>query len=96
MSTSSELVRTMVLRELQDGLRQDGLWLQAMSESGMDPTKAKSRYIALRTEALQSDMKGRLIEQIRHAVAQDSEIISSSQAKNQALAADLAKRLGAK
>jgi hypothetical protein len=30
----SELIHAMVLRELQDGIVRDGLWAQAMVESG--------------------------------------------------------------
>lgn len=70
--SSSELVLGMVLRELEDGVRQDGLWLQALSESAMDQTKARQRYIALRCEALQSQMKGALIQQIRGAMTKDA------------------------
>ena len=71
MTSSSELVRSMVMRELEDGLRQDGLWLQAMSESNMDQTRAQQRYITLRCEALQGQVRGELIKQIRGAVASD-------------------------
>jgi len=47
------------------------LWLQALSESKLDPTQTKLRYIALRSQAIQRDMKGLLIDQIRGAVAKD-------------------------
>ena len=66
------MVRALVLRELEAGQRDDGLWLQAMSESQLDKTKAQVRYLELRTQAMQSDVKGLLIKQIRGAVAQDS------------------------
>lgn len=62
---SSDMVRSLVLRELQDGVRHDGLWLQAMSESQLDQTKAKLRYIELRTQAMQGDVKKMLIQHIR-------------------------------
>ena len=62
---SSNMVRSLVLRELEDGVRHDGLWLQAMSESKLDQTKAKLRYIELRTQAMQGDVKKMLIQQIR-------------------------------
>mgnify|MGYP007031428104 CR=1 FL=1 len=65
------MVRALVLRELEAGKRDDGLWLQAMSESKMDKTKAQVRYVELRTQAMQGDVKGLLIKQIRGAVAQD-------------------------
>ena len=70
--TSSNMVRALVLRELEAGKRDDGLWLQAMSEAKMDTAKAQVRYVALRTQAMQGDVKGLLIKQIRGAVAKDS------------------------
>ena len=69
---SSNMVRALVLRELEAGKRDDGLWLQAMSESKLDKAKAQIRYVELRTHAMQGDVKGLLIKQIRGAVAQDS------------------------
>jgi hypothetical protein len=66
------MVRALVLRELEGGKRDDGLWLQAMSEAKMDKTKAQVRYVELRTQAIQGDVKGLLIKQIRGAVAKDS------------------------
>ena len=71
-SQSSNMVRALVLRELEAGKRDDGLWLQAMSESKLDKTKAQVRYIELRMQSLQDDVKGLLIKQIRGAVAKDS------------------------
>ena len=70
--SSSNMVRALVLRELEAGKRDDGLWLQAMSESKLDSTKAQVRYLELRTQAMQGDVKGLLIKQIRGAVAQDT------------------------
>ena len=70
--TSSNMIRALVLRELEAGKRDDGLWLQAMSESKMDTAKAQVRYVALRMQAMQGDVKGLLIKQIRGAVAKDS------------------------
>ena len=72
LDVSSNMVRALVLRELEAGKRDDGLWLQAMSEAKMDTAKAQVRYVALRTQALQGDVKGLLIKQIRGAVAKDS------------------------
>lgn len=62
---SSDMMRALVLRELEDGVRHDGLWLQAMSESKLDASKAKLRYIELRMATMQSDVKKMLIQQIR-------------------------------
>ncbi len=69
---TSNMVRAMVLRELEAGTRDDGLWLQAMSDAKMDTTKAQVRYVALRSQVLQGEVKGLLLKQIRGAVAQDS------------------------
>ena len=66
---SSDMVRSLVLRELEDGVRHDGLWLQAMSECKLDQNKAKQRYIELRMAAMQNDVKKMLIQQIRGAQA---------------------------
>ncbi len=66
------MVQSLVLREIEAGQRDDGLWLQAMSESKLDKAKAQLRYIELRGQALQADVKGLLIQQIRGAVAQES------------------------
>jgi hypothetical protein len=65
------MVRSLVMRELEEGVRHDGLWLQAMSESKLDAVQAKRRYIDLRIQALQNDVKGLLIRQIRGAVSAD-------------------------
>ena len=70
--SSSNMVRALVLRELEAGKRDDGLWLQAMSESKMDKAKAQVRYVELRTQAMQGDVKSLLLKQIRGAVAKDS------------------------
>ena len=43
--SSSNMVRALVLRELEAGKRDDGLWLQAMSESKMDQAKARGGVI---------------------------------------------------
>ncbi len=67
----SDMVRSLVMRELEQGVRHDSLWLQALSESKLDATKAKTRYIDLRMQALQNDVKGLLIQQIRGAVSAD-------------------------
>ena len=43
-----------------------------MSEAQLDKSKAQVRYVQLRVQALQGDVKGLLIKQIRGAVAKDS------------------------
>lgn len=82
----SDLVRAMVLRELEEGVRHDALWLQALSEEKLDQSKARNRYITLRCQAMQSDVKGLLVKQIRQAIADDAQI------KNKGLADFLSQR----
>lgn len=72
------MVQSLVLREIEAGQRDDGLWLQAMSESRLDKGKAQVRYIELRAQALQANVKGLLIKQIRGAVAQESGVRQSN------------------
>jgi len=74
---ASNMVRSLVLREIESGKRDDGLWLQAMSEAKLDQNKAQVRYIELRAQALQNDVKGLLIQQIRGAVAKDTGVRTS-------------------
>ena len=66
---ASNMARALVQRELEEGKRHDGLWLQALSESKLDQTLAKVRYIEVRTMAMQSEMKNLLLQQIRGAVS---------------------------
>jgi len=63
---ASDMARALVLRELEEGKRHDGLWLQALSESKLNQDQAKSRYIELRTSAMQSEIKSLLLQRIRN------------------------------
>ena len=40
---TSPIVRAMVMRELEEGVKHDALWLQAMTESKLDPKQTKIR-----------------------------------------------------
>ena len=44
------------LREIESGMRRDGIWAMAMSESDMDQGKAAARYIKLRVQSLKDEM----------------------------------------
>jgi len=48
---SEELLHAMVMREMQQGIRRDGLWAQALVEAEGDPQKAQAAYIRLRLVA---------------------------------------------
>jgi len=44
------------LREIESGVRRDGIWAKALSESNMDQRKAAARYIDLRVQALKDEI----------------------------------------
>ena len=71
MSTApaEELLYAMVMREMQQGIRRDGLWAQALAESDGDPQKAQAAYIRLRLVTLRQETTGLLVQKIKGAVA---------------------------
>lgn len=44
------------LREIESGMRRDGIWAMAMAESDMDQGRAGARYIKLRVQSLKDEM----------------------------------------
>lgn len=44
------------LREIECGIRKDGIWAKAMAESDMDQGKAAARYIKLRVQSLKDEV----------------------------------------
>jgi hypothetical protein len=53
---------------MQDGIMRDGLWAQAMAESGSDKAKAKSVYIRLRAANMQDETRSLLVKQIQQGM----------------------------
>ena len=72
MSTApaEELLYAMVMREMQQGIRRDGLWAQARAETDGDPQKAQAAYIRLRVVTLRQETTGLLVQKIKGAVAE--------------------------
>ncbi len=70
IAPSQELLHAMVMREMQQGIRRDGLWAQALAETGADPQKAQAVYIRLRLDTLQQETTGLLVQQIKVGVAE--------------------------
>lgn len=68
----SELIHAMVLRELQDGIVRDGLWAQAMVESGSNTSMTQAVYIRLRAASMQDEAKNLLLKQIQTGIKQDN------------------------
>jgi hypothetical protein len=68
----SELIHAMVLREMQDGIVRDGLWAQAMVESGPNTAMTQAIYIRLRAASMQDEAKNLLLKQIQTGIKQDN------------------------
>ena len=43
------------LREIESGMRRDGIWAMAMAESDMDQGRAAAKYIKLRVQSLKDE-----------------------------------------
>lgn len=48
------------LREIESGMRRDGIWAMAMAESDMDQGRAAAKYIRLRVQSLKDEAALRL------------------------------------
>jgi hypothetical protein len=64
---TEELLYAEVMREMESGLRRDGLWAKALTESNFNESEAKAKYIKLRIQSLrdelvvaQAEVKGRV------------------------------------
>ncbi len=68
----SELIHALVLRELQDGIVRDGLWAQAIVESGSNEALIQANYIRLRAASMQGDAQNLLLQQIQTGVKQST------------------------
>ncbi len=53
---SDEALYAIALREIESGIRRDGIWAQALSDSSMDQARAAARYITLRVQALRDEL----------------------------------------
>jgi hypothetical protein len=51
-----EVLYAETLRELERGIRRDGLWAKALSKCGANPEKAKALYIEFRVQALKDEL----------------------------------------
>lgn len=53
---TEEALYAEALREIESGLRRDGIWAMAMAQSDMDTTKAAAKYIMLRVQSLKDEL----------------------------------------
>ena len=54
---SEEMLYAEVLREIENGIRRDGLWAKALSQSNMQQDTAKALYIKLRVQSLKDEIE---------------------------------------
>ena len=54
---SEEMLYAEVLREIENGIRRDGLWAKALSQSNMQQDTAKALYIKLRVQSLKDEVE---------------------------------------
>lgn len=53
---TEEILYAEVLREMEQGIRRDGLWAQAMSSSNMQENEALAKYITLRVQSIKDEI----------------------------------------
>lgn len=54
---SEEMLYAEALREVEDGLRRDGLWAKALSQSNMRQDDAMAFYLKLRVQSLRDEIQ---------------------------------------
>lgn len=69
---TEEALYAEVLREIEQGIRRDGLWAKALAQSKMKDDEARARYIELRVQSLRDEIS--LIEKSASDIARSNEI----------------------
>ena len=59
---SEEALYAEALREMESGLRRDGIWAKALADSNMDREIAAARYIKLRVKSLKDEVVLAIVE----------------------------------
>tara|TARA_A100001015_G_scaffold189164_1_gene210687 strand:+ start:103 stop:462 length:360 start_codon:yes stop_codon:yes gene_type:complete len=54
---AEEMLYAEAMREIEQGLRRDGLWGKALVEGGGDEKKARGCYLKLRVQALKDELE---------------------------------------
>ncbi len=63
-----------VLREMNSGIRRDGIWAKALADSEYDEKKAKARYIKLRVQSLKDEVSLAIISSTTDKIADNSKM----------------------
>ena len=53
---AEEALYAEAMREIESGIRRDGIWAMALAEANMDQSKAAARYIKLRVQSLKDEI----------------------------------------
>ena len=54
---AEEMLYAEAMREIEQGIRRDGLWGKAIADSDGEETKAKAQYLNLRVQALKDELQ---------------------------------------
>ena len=63
-----------VLREMNSGIRRDGIWAKALADSDYDEKKAQARYIKLRVQSLKDEVSLAIISSTTDKIADNSKM----------------------
>ena len=53
---AEEALYAQAMREIESGIRRDGIWAMALAEANMDQSKAAATYLKLRVQSLKAEM----------------------------------------
>lgn len=53
---AEEVLYAEAMREIESGVRRDGIWAMAMAEANMDQSKAAAKYLKLRVQSLKDEI----------------------------------------
>lgn len=77
---NEEALYAEALREMEAGLRRDGLWAKALADAEMDQTKAQALYIKLRVQALKDEAELMLAALRKAAATAEARVAAEAQA----------------
>ena len=62
---AEEMLYAEAMREIEQGIRRDGLWGKALAESDGDEKKARGQYLKLRVQSLKDELEIERLESER-------------------------------
>ena len=73
---TTEALYAQALREVESGIRRDGLWAKALSEAGMRKTDAQALYLELRVQSLRDEMELQTHQETQAALKQQQTLLA--------------------